>query len=71
MSKNWPQSSSSQIDFNFYLPKRHEGPYDTNEARVSVGVADKLPPHHNQYETSHHTRRRHVFSGNGNGGFRV
>ena len=32
-------SSLFQIDFVIYLPKRHQRPNHTNEARVSVGVA--------------------------------
>ena len=48
-----------------HLPESNERPYHTNEAGVRVGVADKLPPHHDQNETSHHTRRRHVLSAAG------
>lgn len=48
-----------------YIPKGDEGPNETNEAGIGVGIADKLSPHHNKNQTGHHAGRWHVFSDTG------
>lgn len=50
------------IYFTIGSPERDESPNETNEAGICVWVTDKLPPNHDQDQTGHNTRRRHLFS---------
>ena len=44
-----------------YVPEWYQGPGEANQAWVSVGVSDELPPHHDQDKPGHYAGWRHGF----------